>query len=914
MVERRPDPDALLARVREEETRSARGKLTIFTLTVRRPWRGQDVHHARSRAHRGERSASATRVVGVVVETHGRYDTGAVLMGLEILPRKTFAHRGIEVEEFDLDAALARRPAVILVDELAHTNAVGSRHLKRWQDVEELLDAGIDVFTTLNVQHLESLNDVVAQITGVVVRETVPDAVFDKAYEVRVVDLPVDQLLDRLHEGKVYVPHQAERAIENFFKEGNLIALRELALRRTAERVEAKMRGYKAAHGIEESWHTGERVLVCVSPSPNSIRLVRAARRMATSLHAELVGLYIETPASIRMSSIDRDRLAHTMRLVESLGGEPVTVRGEDAAIETVSYARKRNVTKLVVGKPTHPRWRDMIKPSFLDDLVRKSREIDVYVISGLSGEKPPAPHPAPHTARDFSAYAAGVLIVGASALAAWFGFGRSQLADIVMIFLLGVVIVSMRFGFGASLLAAVLSVLIVDFVFVPPYMSFAVSDFSHVVTFGVMFLVAVVISHLTRRIRDQADSARGRERRTASLYAVSRELGLSASREELLDVAARHVREVFGVKVAILVPRSEAPPSASASTSALEVVLADDGTLEPDEKATAVADWVWMHQRPAGAGTDTLPLSRGLFVPLGGARAKVGVLALFAEPPSRLDDPDERQLLYTIAGLIGSALERTELAEEARRASLRIETEQLRNALLSSVSHDLRTPLGVVTGATSALLEDGAPQDEATRRELLRTAHEEALRLNRLVNNLLDMTRLEAGALRVHKEAQPLEEVVGAALNRVEDRLRGRDVRTDIPANLPLVPLDSVLIEQVLINLLENATKYTPPGSPIDIVARAIDGKMQVEVSDRGPGVAPQNVERVFDKFYRVREAEGGGVGLGLTICRGIVAAHGGRIWVEERAGGGAVFRFTLPLEPSPARPVRAATANGAP
>jgi len=448
-----------------------------------------------------------------------------------------------------------------------------------------------------------------------------------------------------------------------------------------------------------------------------------------------------------------------------------------------------------------------------------------------------------------------------------------------------------MRFGYGPSLVAAVLSVLIFDFFFVPPYLSFAVTDLGHIVTFGVMFLVALVISGLTKRIRDQADSARERERRTASLFAVSRELGIAASREALLEVAARNVREAFAADVAVLLPGREG--------SLLEVVLADPGTLGPADDDQGVADWVWLHERPAGAGTDTLPLSRGLFVLLKGSRGRVGVLALFGpRSPSRLDDPEQRQLLYTIAGLIGSAIERTQLADEARRAMLRIETEQLRNALLSSVSHDLRTPLGVVTGATSALLEEGAPADEPTRRELLRTAHEEALRLNRLVGNLLDMTRLEAGALKVHKEAQPLEEVIGAALNRVDDRLRGREVHTAVPVTLPLVPLDPVLLEQVLINLLENATKYTPSGSPIDIRAQAREGEVLVEVADRGPGVPKADAERVFDKFYRAKEVEGGGVGLGLTICRGIVSAHGGRIWVDERPGGGAVFRFTLPLD----------------
>jgi two-component system sensor histidine kinase KdpD len=895
MTEKRPDPDELLARVREEEAQAARGKLTIFFGAA--PGVGKT--YTMLEAARLEAEDQKRDVVIGIAETHGRYDTGSLLIGLELLPRRTVDHRGIKVEEFDLDAALRRHPQLILVDELAHSNAAGSRHLKRWQDVEELLDAGIDVFTTLNVQHLESLNDVVAQITGVVVRETVPDAVFDKAYEVRVVDLPVDELLERLQEGKVYVADQAAaRALGNFFKEGNLIALRELALRRTAERVEAKMRGYKAAHGIEETWHTGERVLVCISASPHSALLVRAARRMATSLHAELIGLYVETPASIRMSAADRERLAQNMRLVESLGGDPVTLRAEDAAVETVRYARKRNVTKIVVGKPTHARWRDILVPSFLDKLVRQSREIDVYVISGLPTARPErrAPTAAKRPAHgDPFGYGAAVVTTLATATVAWFLFGRKQLTDVVMVFLLGIVLVSMRFGSGPSLLAAVLSVLAFDFIFVPPYFSFAVTDLSHFVTFGVMFFVSLVISGLTNRIRDQADAARGRERRTASLYAVSRELGTATARPALLQAAAQHVNEVFDVKVAMLLP---------GRGDELDIVHADEGTLAAADKDLGVAEWVWNHQRAAGAGTDTLPLARALFVPLMGSRGRVGVMALFPSPESRLDDPDERQLLHTIAGLIGSAIERTQLADEARRASLRIETEQLRNALLSSVSHDLRTPLGVVTGATSALLEDDAPKDDAVRRQLLLTAHEEAQRLNRLVRNLLDMTRLEAGALKVQKDLQPLEEVVGAALDRMEDRLRGRDVKTSIPPALPLVPFDAILIEQVLINLLENATKYSPAGSPIEVSAKAREGEVEVEVADRGPGIAQEEAERVFDKFYRVREGEGGGVGLGLTICRGIVSAHGGRIWVEQRSGGGAVFHFTLPLQESaPAR-----------
>lgn len=888
MPERRPDPDELLAHVREVEEQARRGKLTIFFGAA--PGVGKT--YAMLEAARVELSDVRRDVVVGLVETHGRYDTGSLLIGLELLPRRNLVHHGIKLEELDVDAALARKPQLLLVDELAHTNAPGSRHMKRWQDVEELLDAGIDVFTSLNVQHLESLNDVVAQITGVVVRETVPDAVFDKAYEVRVVDLPVGELLERLREGKVYVPQQAERAAASFFKEGNLIALRQLALRRTSERVDAKIRSYKAAHGIDETWHTGERVLVCISPSPHSARLIRAAKRMATSVQAELVGLYVETPSSLRMAASARERLAINMRLLESLGGEPVTLRGEDAATETVRYARKRNVTKIVLGKPTHARWRDVLRASFLDEVVRESREIDVYVISGFAEETrvPEHAQERKRAASNPAQYAAGVVVVAAATLLSWFAFGRSELADVVMVMLFGIVLVAVRFGYGPSLLATVLTILAFDFFFIPPSLTFAVSDLRHFATFAVMFVVAVVISNLTKRIRDQADNARERERRTASLYAVTREVGLAQSRDALLDAAARHLREVFLARIAVLLPRED---------GALELALADDGTFVASDKDLGVAEWVWTNQKRAGLGTDTLPSSGALVVPLRGSRGRVGVLALVPSPGARLEDPDERQLLETFAGVVGSALERTDLAEEARRAHLRVETEQLRNALLSSVSHDLRTPLGVVTGATSALLDEDAPKDEATRRELIQTAHEEALRLSRLVRNLLDMTRLEAGALKVKEGPLSVEELVGSALGRTSDRLAGRDVQTNVPPHL-LAACDSALVEQVLINLLENATKYSPAGSEIEVAARANGAMIEIDVSDRGPGIPAADADRVFEKFYRVHQSEGGGVGLGLAICRGIVEAHGGTIRVLPRVAGGATFRFTLPAAPA--------------
>ncbi len=835
-------------------------------------------------------------VVGVV-ETHGRYDTGSLLIGLEILPRRSIEHRGIRIEEFDLDGALKRKPGLILIDELAHTNADGSRHPKRWQDVEELLASGIDVFTTLNVQHLESLNDIVAQITGVIVRETVPDSVFDNANEVRVIDLPVVELLERLREGKVYRAGQAEHAASNFFKEGNLIALRELALRRTAERVEAQGQGYKAAHGIDQTWRTAERVLVCVSASPSSAQLIRAARRLASGLHAPWIAAYIETPGARHLSASDRERLTAHMHLAESLGAEAVTVRAEHAAKELVAFAKSRHVTRLIVGKPTHARWRDAFRRSFLDDVVRLSGEIDVHAISrdlGSAAPRATATHPDESQRPRPRSYVVALGAVAASTTVCAIAFGPEQQTDIVMIYLLGIVGVSMRVGFGAAMAAAVASVFSFDFFFVRPFYSFAVSDLRNIVTFVVMLLVAGILSHLTTRIREQAEGARSRERTTASLYSIARELALARSLDSLLGVAARHVREVFDASVAVLLPTER---------EGLAIAYSDSSALKEDERELGLAEWVWLHQQPAGVGTDTLPSGRSFMMPLKGSRGRVGILALVPNGDrNRLRNTEERRLLETFAGIIGSAIERAQLAEEARKARLRAETEQVRNSLLSSVSHDLRTPLAVVTGAAATLLDPSAPTDPGERRELLQTIHEEGQRLNRLVRNLLDMTRLDAGAVLVSKELQPIEEVIGSALNRTMESLRGRGITTHVPSELPLVPLDAILIEQVLVNLLENAAKHTPAGTPVDIGATAHADAIEVEVADRGPGVATEDAARVFEKFYRAGKAAGG-VGLGLTICAGVIRAHGGRIWVEPRPGGGASFRFTVPLDsPRPA------------
>ena len=887
-TERRPDPDELLARVQAEESRRARGKLKIFFGAAA----GVGKTFAMLEAAREQRAQGVDVVVGWV-ETHGRAETQALLAGLETLPRRAVPYRGTSLPEFDLDAALARHPALMIVDELAHTNAPGSRHAKRWQDVLELLEAGIHVYSAMNVQHVESLNDVVARITGVVMRETVPDSIFDHTDEVELIDLPPDDLLQRLRDGKIYIPDQAREAIENFFRKGNLIALRELALRVTAQHVDAEMRHYMRDHAIRGTWPVRERLLVCIGPSPSSIRLVRAAKRMAEGLGAEWIVAYVETPAQARLPQAARDRVAQTMRLAEQLGAETHTLTGPSMSDEILAFARARNVSKIVVGKPERPLWKRIAMGSIVDTLVQGSGEIDIYVISGDRDDARPAPPRSWTRQTDWTPYGAAAVAVAIATAIAWGMFPHFALSNLIMVYLLGVIVVASRHGRGPSLLASVLSVAAFDFFFVPPYFTFAVSDTQYLVTFTVMLVVALVISSLAIRIRAQAQSARERERRIAALYAMSRELASTRGAPQLLEAAVRHIAEVFRARVVVLLPGPDgrlAPGEGAAAQ------------LPMDTSELAVAQWVHEHAQLAGRGTDTLPGAAGLYLPLTGSRGSVGVLGLRPQDDHALQAPDQLHQLEAFASQTALAIERARLAEEAERAQVRAETERLRNSLLSSVSHDLRTPLASITGAASTLLESEERLDAGTRRDLLEALHEEADRLNRLVQNLLEMTRLESGALQLRTEWHSIEEVVGAALGRFGKALARRAVTVRVPADLPLVPMDDVLIEQVLINLVDNAIKYTPPESPIEVSAEDTGAAVLIEFADRGPGLPPGEERHIFEKFHRAEVTPPvRGAGLGLAICRGIVQAHGGRIWAENRPGGGVTVRFTLPRKEAP-------------
>jgi two-component system sensor histidine kinase KdpD len=886
--EGRPDPDQLLERVRADEARQARGKLKIFFGAVA----GVGKTYAMLEAARARKAAGVDVVIGWI-ETHGRAETEALLPGLERLPPRPVEYRGTVLHEFDLDAALARRPALLLVDELAHTNAPGSRHAKRWQDVTELLAAGIDVFTTLNVQHLESLNDIVTRVTEVPTRETVPDSILEEAAEVELVDLPPDDLIGRLREGKVYVPEQASEAVRRFFRKGNLIALRELALRTTAARVDAQMEVYRREHAVPGVWPVAERILVCVSPSPLAARVVRAARRMAAGLRAEWVVVSVETPSSVRLPVADRDRLVQTLRLAEQLGAETATLSGHDVAGEVLVYARRRNVTRILLGKPARPRWREVLFGSVVNDLIRRSGDIDVYVITGeLEGPQLTTAERLP-TPTDWTGYAKAAGLVGACTGLAALMFPYFAPANLIMMYLLGTVGVAYRWGRGPSILASVLSVAAFDFFFVPPYLTFAVSDTEYFVTFAVMLVVAIVISTLTTRIRAQAEASRQRERRTAVLYAMSGDLVKQRGLDDLLRAAVRHIAEVFGSRVAVFI----LGPDGQLVRRAGEL-----GPGTDDASELGVARWVQQHGEMAGRGSATLPGARALYLPLIAVRGTVGVLGIEGPAHESLGPPEQLHLAETFAAQTALAIERVALVEEAQQARVQSETERLRNSLLSAVSHDLRTPLATITGSASALVEQEAQLDATARRELAQAIEEEADRLNRLVHNLLEMTRLESGGIRVQKDWESLEEVLGSALVRVEKWLGKRRVDIRLPPDLPLVPLDPLLIEQVLINLLDNAIKYTPADTAIEISATVADHSVAVTVADRGAGFAPGEESRVFDKFFRGQHAGGHtGAGLGLAIARGIVEAHGGEITAEARPEGGALFRFTLPLAAEP-------------
>jgi two-component system sensor histidine kinase KdpD len=893
MAEVRPDPDQLLERVEAEEARAKRGRLRIFFGASA----GVGKTYAMLEAARVMRAANTDVVIGYI-EPHGRIETERLMEGLERLPTLAVRYRGMLRQEFDLDAALRRRPNILLVDELAHSNLVGAepppRHPKRWQDVEELLDAGINVWTTVNVQHLESLNDLVAQITGVTQRETLPDRIFDEADEVELIDLPPDDLIARLRAGKVYVHDEIANAVERFFRKPNLMALREIALRRSADRVEAAARASAATGHVLRPRLAGDRILVATGPDAQSEQLIRAGKRLADALDAEWTVVYVETPALLKLSEAQRNRRIDLMRLGESLGAETVTLDGPTATEALLEYAATRHTTRIIVGAPKRRGWRALVRPSTATELARRAHGFDVITIA-------PTEHAGPARTQESSGavdelpvpihwdrYAWAVVNSAVCTALAFLMYGHFELVNLVMIYLLGVTVASVKLGRGPSVMAAVLNVAAFDFCFVPPRFTLAVSNAEYLVTFAVMLIVALVIASLMASVRQQTRVAGARERRTALLYAMTRELAATRGTAQMARAAVRHVAEVFASKCVILLPDSTGKLRYPSDPPMEQSLLKAD---------LAVAQWVADHGRQAGLGTDTLPAARALYVPLGDAERQLGVLAVLPENPRRVLLPEQRHLLETFAGQLGLALERGQLAERAEAARVAVESESLRNTLLASISHDLRTPLAVMAGAGSTLAERGAALDDATRESLARSIESKAREMSDLISNVLDLMRFESGQIVLRRDWQTLEDLIDAAARLHEERLAVYHLELRLPPDLPPVYVDAALIVQMFANLLDNIVKYTPAGTEITIAA-SMDGPLvRVTVDDNGPGLPAGDPARLFEKFQRGTE-EGTivGVGLGLAICRAIVRAHGGEIEARDRPGGGARFDLTLP------------------
>ncbi len=904
MTDSRPDPDELLGQIRADEARAARGRLRIYFGSSA----GVGKTYAMLLAARQLR-AEGVDVVAGVIETHGRVDTAAQMQGIEVMPPALIAYRGRTLPEFDLDAALERRPELILVDEVAHSKPPGSRHPKRWQDVDELLAAGIDVYTTLNVQHLESLNDVVGGITGIRVQETLPDTFFDSANEVVMVDTPADELLERLHAGKVYLPAQAERAGRNFFRKGNLMALRELALRRTADRVEDDVQAYRVNQAIESVWKTEAALLCCLGPRDDSEALVRSAARLAQQLAVAWHAVYVETPSLQRLPSGERERILQTLKLAEELGATTAVLAAQDVATSLVEHARRHNLGKLVIGhNRPRPWWR---RETFSQRLARLAPDVDLIQV----GEGRSTGH-APRTARTADdapepidprvrlGYLWAVVGCGATTLVAFPLRHVFDLANIVMLFLLAVVGVAVRCGRGPAVLAAFLNVAAFDFFFVPPQMSFGVSDAQYLLTFAVMLVVGLITGQLTAGLRFEARMATERESRSRALFEVSRELSSVLMTEQVTQIAERAIALEFRARarVFLLDLDEHLQPPASAP---------DDPTLD-----IGTAQWALSHDEAAGLSTDTLPGSAWLYLPLKAPMRARGVLAVQPADPRLLLVPEQRQQLLTFAGLAAIALERVHYVDVAQHATVQMESERLRHSLLQALSHDLRTPLAAIYGLADMLVANSADQP-AQARETAQAIAAGARRMSAMVDKLLDMARLQSGAVELNRAWQPIEEVVGSALQGMASTLAQHHVVTALPPELPLVEFDAVLIERVLTNLLENAAKYTPAGSTVTVAAEVRGKDLAVSVTDDGPGLPPGREEALFEKFARgERESSTPGVGLGLAICRAIVEAHGGRIWVEAGEGTGerrgARFVFTLPLGVPPALPVGEEGADG--
>jgi len=879
----RPLPEALLERAVQE----TRGRLKIFLGAA--PGVGKTYEMLES--GRALLADGQDVVIGVV-ETHGRAETAALLDGFQIVPRQRIPYGGQTLEEMDLDAIIARAPALVLVDELAHTNAPGSRHPKRYLDVLELLARGIDVYTTLNIQHVESLNDVVAQITRIRVRETVPDSVIDRADDIEIIDLTPDDLIKRLHEGKVYLPRTAKRAIQNYFSPGNLTALRELALRRTAQRVDAQLLTHMQAHGVRGPWPSGDRILVCVDASPRGPALVRYAKRQADRMRASWTALHVELAQDMRLSDPDKDRIASTMRLAEQLGGEAVTLPGQGVVREIMRHAMTHNFSHIIVGRTEKAVWQEWLRGTVSTELIRQARDINVHVVAGRERDRSATRGLSFATRQELGLlpYLQATLYTGMAVLVGMALFRIFDVRNIGLVFLMAVLTSAATAGLLPALFASILGALAYNYFFLAPQYSLTIRDPESVVALIFFLCAAAITSNLTARVHRQARAARIRARITESLYLFSKRLSVAGTLDDVLWVTVNQMATMLRVNAVLLMPQGD--------TVAVRAGFPPDDTL--DDADIAAAQWAFEHSLPAGRGADTLPGARRLYLPLRTGRMTVGVIGLDNDRSGPLLTPDQSRLCDALADQAALAIERIQLVDDLDRAKLSAEADKLRSALLTSISHDLRTPLAGIMGAAGMLRDYFDALTPDSRRDLLATVNDESERLNRFIANLLDMTRIESGATVPNFQAVYVDEAVGAVLRRAETVLARHRITVTLAPELPMLRLDPTLFEQVLFNLLDNAAKYAPEGTPIGIEGWQENGSVILQIGDEGPGIPPADLERVFDIFYRVRKTDQvlAGTGLGLAICRGFIEAMGGTIRAANRPDrSGALFRIRLPL-----------------
>lgn len=890
-LEQRPDPDSILKKIDKE----ARGKLTVFlgaTAGVGKTYTMLESAH--------ERLLEGLDVVIGWVDTHGRRETERLVDGLPKLPVKTLEYRGKILPEMDIDAILTRKPELVLVDELAHTNIPGSRNVRRFQDVEELLSAGINVYTTLNIQHIESLNDVVAQVTGVVVRETVPDYVIDQADKVQLIDIPSEDLIERLKEGKVYIPGQAEQALRKFFRAGNINALRELSLRYTASRVDKDLSDYMREHKIDGPWPASGRVMVCVSGSPFSAQLIRVASRLASGVKAECLAVHIDVTKQ-QASDAERNRIAQNMRLAEDLGAKTLSVEASDLTKKILELAQSHNVTAIVIGKPRRGRLWECFHGSVVNRLIRNSGNLNIYVIQ--TGHEPESANEAKivtaqgKNTEEIFPYVYSLLMVAAITLVGFVIRDEIEPGNIALLYQLPVVLSAYWWGRWPAYFTGVFSVLAFDYLFVPPFYTFSVDDMRYLWSFFTFLIVAFVIGGRTELLRREAVAAKLREKNTQALFEFSREIAAVIDLDTIVRQLAKRVADALGRRIMVMLPDEKGRLSVYADFRPVE---GDCHTLRQpiaDSAEAAVAAWAYEHRRIAGRSTETLSGADNLYIPLATRESVVGLLGV--KVVEKLITPEQQKLMEAWAALAAIAIERVRLTEKAREATLVLESDRLRTALLNSISHELRTPLASIMGSASTLLESDSLYSADERHELLESITDGSKRMNLILSNLLDTARIESGMMKLKYDWCDIEDVIGTALQHLSEQVENRRLEINIREGIPLLQGDCVLLGQVVLNLVDNALKYSPADSSIEIQASATNEELTVSVADHGIGIPATDMEKIFDKFYRVQHGESSipGTGLGLSICKSIVEAHGGKIWASNRSEGGAVISFSLPL-----------------